>query len=361
MKKTKVAIIGCGTIANAAHGPSYQKNPDVSIAYCIDIIPERAQALKEKYGDENTIALTDYHDMLTDESVTAVSVCVPNYLHNPITIDCLRAGKNVLCEKPASVSYNLAKEMADVAHETGKILNIGVVNRFNLAVNKVRDYVNAGKLGEVYHVYCSFRAYRSIPGLGGPFTTKALAGGGVLIDWGVHYLDLINYILDIKSVKTVSGACYSKLATNLNDYVFEDMWAGPPDYDGIYDVEEFVTGMIRTDKATITLNGAWAENIKDPASTFVEFLGTKGGVKLTYGGDFVFFGTKDGKLWQDKPAIEAKDELDSDMFYQELKAFIQCVNTNEHIFSYVDNNLITARMMQGLYESSQKGEEVRYE
>ena len=54
MEKTKIAIIGCGAIANAAHGPSYQKNPNVKIAYCVDIIPERAQALKEKFGDEDT-------------------------------------------------------------------------------------------------------------------------------------------------------------------------------------------------------------------------------------------------------------------------------------------------------------------
>lgn len=360
MAKTKVAIIGCGTIANAAHGPSYQKNPDVEIAYCVDIIPERAQALKEKFGDENTVALTDYHEMLKDPAVTAVSVCVPNYLHNPITIDCLRAGKNVLCEKPAAVNYALAKEMADVAHETGKILNIGVVNRFNCAVNKVRDYVNEGRLGEVYHVYCSFRAHRSIPGLGGPFTTKALAGGGVLIDWGVHYLDLINYILDTQKVNSVSGACYSKLATNMREYVYEDMWAGPPDYEGTYDVEEFVTGLIRTDKATISLNGAWAENIKRPETTFIEFLGTKGGVHLTYGGGLTFFGTKDGKLWQETPEINA-GPLFGDMFYQELKAFVDCVNANEHIRSYVDNILITAQMMEGLYESSEKGKEVSYE
>ena len=92
--------------------------------------------------------------------------------------------------------------MQKVQHETGKVLNIGVVNRFNKAVNMVKDYVDAGKLGEVYHVYCSFRAHRSIPGLGGPFTTKELAGGGVLIDWGVHYLDLINYVLGIQECRT---------------------------------------------------------------------------------------------------------------------------------------------------------------
>lgn len=355
MEKIQVAVIGCGSIANSAHGPSYAKIPEAHIAYCVDIIPERAQKFKEKFGDEETIALTDYREMLRDPRVQAVSVCVPNYLHNPISIDCLRAGKNVLCEKPASVRYDLAQQMADAAHETGRILNIGVVNRFNNAVNALRDDVLAGKLGSVYHVYCSFRAHRSIPGLGGPFTTKELAGGGVLIDWGVHYLDLINYVLDIREVKTVSGACYSKLGSPMRDYVYEDMWAGPPDYSGTYDVEEYVTGLIRTDGPTISLNGAWAENIQAAESTYIDFLGDKGGVRLTYGGGYTFFGTKDGKLISETPAIEK-----GDMFLSELQAFVDCVRTGEHIRSYVDNNLITARMMQGLYDSDKAGKEVSF-
>ena len=149
MEKIQVAVIGCGSIANSAHGPSYAKIPEAHIAYCVDIIPARAQKFKEKFGDGETVALTDYREMLRDPRVQAVSVCVPNYLHNPISIDCLRAGKNVLCEKPASVRYDLAQQMADAAHETGRILNIGVVNRFNNAVNALRDDVLAGKLGSV--------------------------------------------------------------------------------------------------------------------------------------------------------------------------------------------------------------------
>ena len=112
MKKTRVAIIGCGKIANAAHGPSYAKNPDVEIAYCIDILPERAEALARTYGDPETKAITDYREMLRDPSVSVVSVCVPNFLHAPITIDCLDSGKNVLCEKPAGLDAAQATAMA---------------------------------------------------------------------------------------------------------------------------------------------------------------------------------------------------------------------------------------------------------
>ena len=126
-KKVKVAVIGCGTIANSAHIPSYKNNPDVEIAYFCDIIPERADAAVEKYGCGK--AVYDYKEVLADPEVEAISVCTPNFMHSIITIDALRAGKHVLCEKPAARIYSEALEMQKVQHETGKTLNIGVVNR----------------------------------------------------------------------------------------------------------------------------------------------------------------------------------------------------------------------------------------
>ena len=184
MDKIKVAVIGCGTIANSAHIPAYMKNEKAEIKYFCDIIPERAHAAVEKYGCG--IAIEDYHVALNDPEVQAVSVCTPNYMHMQISCDAMRAGKDVLCEKPAARTYAEALEMQKVQHETGRILNIGVVNRFNDSVNRIKDIIDSGELGELYSIYVSFRAHRSIPGIGGAFTTKAIAGGGVLIDWGVH-------------------------------------------------------------------------------------------------------------------------------------------------------------------------------
>ena len=352
MQPVNVAIIGCGAIANSAHGPSYAKNPAARIACCVDIIPERAQALAKKFGDENTKALTDYRDMLEDDTIDVVSVCVPNYLHAPISIDCLNAGKHVLCEKPAAMNYEEVLAMQAAAKANDRILNIGVVNRFNTAVNKVRDLIRAGELGEVYHIYSSFRAHRSIPGLGGPFTTKAMAGGGVLIDWGVHFIDLICYCIDSPAVKTVSGSAYSKLGTNMEEYTYTSMWAGPPDYSGTYDVEEFITGLVRTAGPTITMNGAWAQNINESAM-FIEFLGDKGGIKLQYGGKFTIYSTKDGMLTETHC-----DMTMADMFYDELDAFIKCAAKGEKIRSYIDEILVTTQIMDGLYKSAELGQEV---
>ena len=114
MKKTKVAVIGCGTIANSAHLPSYSRNPRAELAYVCDIIPERAEKALKEYGAGK--AVTDYHEILADPTVTAVSLCVPNYLHATMAIDCLNAGKHVLCEKPAAVSYELALSMKQAAN-----------------------------------------------------------------------------------------------------------------------------------------------------------------------------------------------------------------------------------------------------
>ena len=144
MKKVMVGIIGCGTIANSAHIPAYLKNEDVEIKYFCDIIPERAKAAVEKYGCG--IAVEDYHKVLEDPEVEAISVCTPNRMHAIIAIDAMRAGKHVLCEKPAARTYPEALEMQKVQHETGMTLNIGVVNRFNDMVNLIREYIQDGRL-----------------------------------------------------------------------------------------------------------------------------------------------------------------------------------------------------------------------
>ena len=97
MKKVTVGIIGCGTIANGAHIPAYMKNEDVEIKYFCDIIPERAKEAVEKYGCG--IAVEDYHDVLTDPEVEAVSVCTPNNRRNARRQACVvrKTGCKNLC------------------------------------------------------------------------------------------------------------------------------------------------------------------------------------------------------------------------------------------------------------------------
>ncbi len=346
----KVAVIGCGTIANSAHIPSYMENKKAEIKYFCDIIKERAEAAVEKYGCG--IAVTDYKEVLADPEIAAISVCTPNKMHSVITIDALKAGKHVLCEKPAARLYSEALEMQKAQHETGKILNIGVVNRFNTNVNKLKEIIDSGELGEIYNVYISFRSGRSIPGLGGAFTTKEIAGGGVLIDWGVHFLDIVMYCCNDPKALTVSAEEFKKLGNPIDEYVYKDMWAGPPTKGGICDVEEGITGLIRTDGPVINFNGAWAQNILEN-EMFIDFMGTKGGVRLQYGKDFTVYSTKNGMLT--KTTFECTQ---SNMFQNEIDAFIDCVKSGEKLHSHIDVNILTSRMMDAIYRSAEEHKEV---
>lgn len=347
----KVAVIGCGNIANSAHIPSYKNNPEVEIKYFCDILPERAKAAVEKYGCG--IAVEDYHDVLKDPEVEAVSVCTPNNMHSVIAIDALRAGKHVLCEKPAARTYAEALEMQKVQHETGKILNIGVVNRFNDSVNLIKKYIDSGKLGNIHHVYVSFRAHRSIPGLGGAFTTKAIAGGGALIDWGVHYLDIVMYCCGDPKVKTVTGETFCKLGKDMKNYAYTDMWAGPPDYDGVYDVDDSVTGLVRTSGPVITINGAWAQNIGVPEQ-YIDFMGDKAGIRLQYGSDFTVYTSENGALVEYKPVFKMENH-----FQNEINAFVDCVKTGKKLPSHIDTVIVTAEMMQAIYDSAEQHKEIQ--
>ncbi|WP_106766199.1 Gfo/Idh/MocA family protein [Paenibacillus faecalis] len=353
MNKTKVAIIGCGTIAETAHIPAYLNNPNAEIKYFCDAKKENAERFVKKYGCG--IAVQDYRDILDDPELEAVSVCTPNNTHASISIHCLRAGKNVLCEKPAARTYSEAIQMQKAQHESGKVLNIGMVNRFNKAVNIIKDLIENGELGELYHVYASFRAHRSIPGLGGAFTTKEISGGGVMIDWGIHFLDVVMYCSGDPAPKSVSAQTYSKLGRNMKDYTYMNMWAGPPKLEGVYDVDDFVTAMIRTEGPSITLNGAWAQNIGED-EMFIDFLGDKAGIRLQYGGSFKMYSAKNGVLLETTPKFNPGDH-----FQNEIDAFLNSIRTGEKQPSHIDTVIISAKMIQAIYDSSEQQKEIIFD
>ena len=353
MKKiTTVAVVGCGRIANSAHFPALTKLDNVRIKYACDLIPEKAEAIKEKYPEVEH-AITDYNVALNDPEVEAVFVLTPNYAHYTVTMDALRAGKHVMCEKPITVNYELSLEMAEEAKKQNKILNIGVCNRYHKSVELIEKMNREGKLGNLYHVYCSFRAFRSIPGLGGAFTDKSKSGGGVLIDWGIHFLDLILYVLGGATLKNVTCDTFSEMAKDMTKYTYKRMWAEDTAdiINGVNDVDDSVAGYIRTDKASISFNGAWAENINDEKSMFVDFMGDKAGVRLTYGGQFEFF---NGDTLE---STVSEHEIPN-MYLCEDGDFILSTETGEKNRNHIDNILESMKLLDALYASAEQQKEV---
>lgn len=356
MKKVCIAVVGCGRIAQFAHLPAFANLKDrVRIKYVCDLIEEKAIAVKDTYPDTVENVITDYKIALKDEEVEAVFVLTSNLAHYNVSMDALKAGKHVFCEKPITVNYPLSVEMANEAKKQNKMLCIGVCNRFQRSVEILEKMNREGKFGNLYHIYCSFRKYRCIPGLGGAFTTKKESGGGVLIDWGIHFFDLIFYVMGGAKLKTVTCDTYGEMAKDMKKYLYLSMHADDTmDLNGTFDVDDFVTGYIRTDKASISFNGAWAQNI-DKDEMFVDFLGDKAGARLDYCGMITVYTTENGMLETRHPQYNIPD-----MYTEEDAAFFNAVRSGKAPKNYIDEVLESAKLLDALYESAQKKREISF-
>jgi predicted dehydrogenase len=131
------------------------------------------------------------------------------------------------------------------------------------------------------------------------------------------------------------------------------MWSEETkDVNGVYDVDDFITGFVRTEGPTITFNGAWAQNI-GVSETYIDFIGTKSGIRLNYGSDFTLYTTSCGTLVDFKPKY-----TEVPMFQKEIDSFVDCIKTGEKLPSHIDKAIITATMMQAMYDSSEQNKEI---
>lgn len=201
-----VGVIGCGKIAQTRHLPEYADNPDVNIVALYDFNVDRAKELAGKY---NAKVYESYQELLDDPGIDAVSVCVRNSDHCAISIDAMKAGKHVLCEKPMAVSLEECIKMVEASEKYNRFLMIGQNQRLSKAHVKAKELIQSGMLGKVL-------TYKTNFGHGGPetwtvdqkdvwFFDKSLSAFGALADLGVHKTDLVTYLLDspVKKVTAV--------------------------------------------------------------------------------------------------------------------------------------------------------------
>jgi len=196
MKKLRVGVIGCGSIARHRHLPEYAANPNVELVAVCDNNAERALEIGEKYG---VPSYTSFVELLRNAEVDAVSVCTPNYLHAPISNAALLAGVHVLCEKPMATSEEEAKSMIETAKNSGKKLMIAHNQRFVASHQKARQLIQSGEVGKIYSFRTAFGHGGpegwSVEGKEGWFFQKDKAFVGAMGDLGVHKTDLLRYVL----------------------------------------------------------------------------------------------------------------------------------------------------------------------
>ena len=153
--------------------------------------------------------------------------------------------------------------------------------------------------------------------------------------------------------KTVSGEAFCKLGKDMANYTYTSMWSeNTKDLNGTYDVDDSVAAIVRTDGPVITVHGAWAQNIGEK-ETYIDFIGTKAGIRLQYGGGFTKYGAENGMLTKTE-----YDFKNTNMFQNEIDAFLRCVRGGEKLPSHIDVNIKTSRIMQAIYDSSESHREI---
>ncbi|MDO5327528.1 MAG: Gfo/Idh/MocA family oxidoreductase [Clostridia bacterium] len=193
----RVAVAGCGKIAQVRHLPEYQDHPEAQIWGLFDLNRDRAKALAEQYGAKT---YPSYEALLSDPEVDAVSICAANTAHADMTVAALKAGKHVLCEKPMAATLKDCERMVKAARESGKTLMIGQNQRLTPAHQKARELVEQGAIGRVVTFSTAFchggpETWSVDPGANTWFFDKNKAALGVMADLGVHKTDLIQYLL----------------------------------------------------------------------------------------------------------------------------------------------------------------------
>ncbi|MBI4976941.1 MAG: Gfo/Idh/MocA family oxidoreductase [Spirochaetes bacterium] len=343
---TTTAVIGGGAIAKS-HIDGYQKAGAEVKAVC-DVSKEALEKMKAAY--KIPVLTENVKDILNDKSIDAVSVCTPNAFHMEYTIQALEAGKHVICEKPMAMNAEQAQKMVDAAKKAKKILMLGHNHRFRPEVQKVKEMINEGKFGEIYHAKSAWIRRRGIPGMGGWFTTKSKSGGGPLIDIGIHIMDVTWYLMGMPKPVSISGMTYRKFG-DIAKYVCSSMWAGPRKLDGVMDVEDFATALIRFEGGkTMSIEVSWAANRNQDDHVYI--MGDKAGALLKMDGATTIFGEHDNMI------VTEQVEFDKAPYKDRIAHFVDCVQGKAECICTGEHGLLDQKMLDAWYKSSEQGKEV---
>lgn len=347
-QKWKIGIIGAGGISEA-HLQAIKDEPRAEVTAIADVSAEMASHRASRHAIPSVFS--DYQEMLAKAEIDAVIVCVPNDLHAETANHALEAGKHVLCEKPMAIHVQQAETMIAAAKRADKILMVGHNNRFRSDAEQVKRLLDEGKLGSVYHAKAGWTRRHGIPGWGSWFTQKERAGGGPLIDIGVHMLDLTLWLVGHPKPVSVLGQTYAKFGPQRRGL---SEW-GRIDEHGHFDVEDMAVALITFENGfTLSLDASWASHI-EKENVFLKLYGEEGGASL----DLI---EERLTLYHDWHGVPSTTEMTPKPQKERVLLFAHFLDAIEGKTAPIctpEQALYISRLIEAIYTSAQTGEPVR--
>lgn len=349
----RIGIIGLGW-PGVQHTKAVLATPGARLAAACDLSAERRTEYRKTFSPRRMYG--PYDELLADPEVDAVVVSLPNFLHFPATLAALRAGKHVLCEKPPTLNLAEIETVRDEARARGLTYGFGRQFRFDGPMLAARKAVAAGRLGTVYYARTHWVRQRGVPfGVGGWFTDKARAGGGAMIDIGVHALDAAWFLAGHPRPLSVSAHVGAHFANT-----------APPGAG--FDVDDTGIAFLRfAGGLSVHLEATWAMNLiggaKPNAWTGLESIDTVlfGEIATLQINPPMVFGVdpRDGRTQTRTPLDIPEVPATQTSFGRQMADFVHAVRTATPPTNSVHQAVDLMRMLMAIYESGATGREVR--
>jgi predicted dehydrogenase len=333
MEKTKIGVIGLGSVAQLIHLPNLMKLNSVEVTSVAEVNKGRLAVIADKFNIREKY--TDYNELLAKSDVEAVIIATPTGTHKEIAMAALKAKKDVLVEKPLARSLAEAKPIVESAKRNKKKLMVGLNLRYRPDAMILKSLINSDEIGEPNYINASWVRRQSSREKW--FTKKAESGGGVIIDLGILLLDLALWLLDYPAVQTVSTQSF-----NMNTKTVEDT----------------SISFIRCKKsALISLETSWSL-LLDKDQFNITVYGSKGSASIN---PFRVFKKLEDRLIELSPPKEENPvTLFQKSYYNELKSFIAAVRGISPLMSTGEEGLIRMKIVEAMYKSAAQKAEIKF-
>jgi predicted dehydrogenase len=340
-----VGVIGCGGIANGAHLPNYKRNPRVQVVAVADVDRERARATAERWKVD--AYYEDYRELLARDDVEAVSITTPVFAHAEPALAAMRAGKHVLCEKPIARTLAEADAMVEASRQAGVLFTMGYQSRFSRLWETSKRILDEGAIGQMMamNVVSTGRAALPQPW----FLDKDLAGGGVLMDWGIYTAYMFNWLAGpVSAVQAVTRAFrheYTAAGKMIHDVKVEDT--------GVATLE-FASGAV----------GVWYSTWAGLAGHgYTSIDGTEGSFVMRSadeGGSLVFTSkSSDPDYLQGWRKLPFRELPLADQHYRKLDHLVAAVLDGTPLVMTGADGRDALELIQAMYLSAETGQRVR--
>ena len=331
MEKVRIGMVGLGWVAQVIHLPILSHLPDAEIVAVCERDKAKARFVGEKFGIKRT-----YHDldqMLANEGLDAVIVTASTDVHHDVAIAALKAGCDVLVEKPIARGYAEALEMVETAHAMKKKLMVGMNQRFRPDTMLLRSFIEGKELGRILYAKCGWLRKRT--GYSAWVTQKEKAGGGVFLDLGTPMLDLALWLMGYPEVRRVGASNFHQKTKSVED-------------------TSLVTVTLKNG-SVINIEVSWSL-IMDDDVYYCSVVGTEGTASLN-----PLHVNKElhGSLVNLAPArLDSPQNLFRRSYENELKHFLGVVRGLHPEMSTGDEALQRMKVVDAVYKSVKTGKEV---